>query len=171
VTSPAYPRYPDLIGKAGILAGSGTSLVDLAHAFATNNVLLAIVSTNRGTVEDAVRAAESRDVAVMGMTTDPGSPQVWERITQHIEQRLGPIDIVVAVGTSEVRDTIRTALVPDMTARGRGVLIEIGSSEDSTTSAGGVRRVRLQAVGLQAEDLVATVLCAASDTARPQVTG
>jgi hypothetical protein len=151
-------RYPDLLGKAAIVAGQGPEVIDVVAALAANRCLIAIVSADRELVVAATEAAEAHDVPVFGMTTDPADPATWERITQHIEQRLGPIDIAVAAGSTAVHEALRGALVHDMAARGHGVLIALGSASPADDLGGGVRHVVLR------DDEAASVAAAASDT-------
>jgi hypothetical protein len=165
VTSSWTARYPDLTGKAAIVAGKSPRITEVVRGLAANGTLLAIVSGDRDTVDDAVAVAESLDVAVLGMTADPSSAAVWERIAPHIEQRLGPIDVVVVLGEQTMRDVVRAAVLPDMTARHRGVLVEVDDSASVITTSGGVRH---RAIDIAADtahsDIAATVLLCASDT-------
>jgi hypothetical protein len=166
VTSSWTARYPDLTGKAAVVAGDSACIVEVARGLAANGVLLAIVAAERATVDDAVRVAEALDVAVLGMTAEAASPEVWERIAPHIEQRLGPIDIAIAIGDAEIRAALGGAVLSDMAARRRGVLIEIGTDVASIVPTPGVRHRRIHVLGdaVSDSDVAAAVLFSASDT-------
>jgi hypothetical protein len=60
------------------------------------------------------------------VTGDPADPALWQRVTPHAEQRLGPIDIVVLAGDVAMRNLVVEKLLPDMAARRRGVIVELG---------------------------------------------
>jgi hypothetical protein len=166
VTSSWTARYPDLTGKAVIVAGDSPWIVEVVRGLAANGALLAIVAEDRSIVDDAVRVAAALDTAVMGMTADPASAGVWERIAQHIEQRLGPIDVAVAIGGTSLRGAVSAAVLPDMAARHRGVLIEIDAAVERIATAEGVRHRGIQcAPSAVADDgIAAAVLLCASDT-------
>jgi NAD(P)-dependent dehydrogenase (short-subunit alcohol dehydrogenase family) len=116
-----------------VVAGEGTLILDAVRALTAHGALLAIVSNDREIVTAAVAVAEARALPVFGLTTDPSSPAVWERITQHIEQRLGPIDLAVAVGATAVYDAMRSALAPDLTRRHRGEVVDLAATTEPAT--------------------------------------
>jgi hypothetical protein len=150
-------RFPDLAGKAAVVAGAGTRVVDVVATLAANGCLVAIVAEDRDIVVAATETAERSGAPVLGMTTDPAHPATWDRITQHIEQRLGPIDIAISVDSTAVHEALRGALVPDMLARRRGVLIAVGDDVAAGDLGPGVRHVALGAAD------AAAVAGAASD--------
>jgi hypothetical protein len=163
MTSGPTPQYADLAGKAGVVAGLGEALVEVVNGLAANGVHVAVVSPDRAVVTDAVAAAEAHGLPVMGMTTDPSSGAVWGRITQHIEQRLGPIDIAVAIGPEELRETVRTALLGDMTARGRGVVVEVDVDPQPMTLGPGVRHRAIRSDNAIATEVAHSVLYCVTD--------
>jgi hypothetical protein len=156
-------RYPDLTGKAVIVAGDSPAIVAVAHAFAMNGSLLAIVAGDRAIVDGAVSAAEEQGSAVMGMTTDPASASGWQRLASHIEQRLGPIDVAIALGEAATREVIGRALLPDMAARHRGVFVEVGDAVAAAPLAPGLRHRAVEAAGLTDADVAALSLAGATD--------
>jgi NAD(P)-dependent dehydrogenase (short-subunit alcohol dehydrogenase family) len=157
-------RYPDLAGKTMIVAGESSYILAVTRALAANGALLAIVAPDRGVVEQSLAIAELAGGAVFGMTADPSSAVVWKRIASHIEQRLGPIDVVVSIATAPTRRVIASALLPDMAARQRGVLIEAGAKVPTRAMAPGVRHRAITGGDFSGDDLAATVLMCASDT-------
>jgi NAD(P)-dependent dehydrogenase (short-subunit alcohol dehydrogenase family) len=136
----------------------------VTRGLAANGALLAIVAPDRGVVEQSLEIAEQAGGAVFGITADPSSSVVWKRIASHIEQRLGPIDVVVSIATAPTRRVIANALLPDMAARRRGVLIEAGAKVPPRAMAPGVRHRSITGAEFSADDLAATVLMCASDT-------
>jgi hypothetical protein len=167
VTSSWTARYPDLTGKAVIVVGDSRRLIEVVRGLAANAALLAIVAADRDIVDEAVQVAESLDAAVVGMTADPASAEVWTRIAPHIEQRLGPIDIVVTIGAAPLRHAVETALLADMAARHRGVLVEVDATVSPVATPDGVRHRGIQtgsADSLTDTDIAAAVLLCASDT-------
>ena len=154
MTSGWTPRFADLTGKAVVVAaGDGWPVADVVAGLAANGALIAVVSADRTQV----------DQAVLRLAADPSSRAVWERVAAQVEQRLGPIDVAVAMGDDELRRVVRAALAPDMTARRRGVLIEIGTSVEVPDLAPGLRHRGIECDSADA-DLAATVLLCASDS-------
>jgi hypothetical protein len=167
VTSPR--RFPDLTGKAVIAVGAEDALIEITRHLAANHMLIAVVSRDRDVVRQSVEIAESLAAVVNGFTVDPADPSVWQRIAPHIEQRLGPIDIVICGGAADVRTTVASALVPDMKARHRGVLIEIGA--DNVEPLGdGVRHHTVDA-DLDPSETAAAAVRLASDGPDPPSNG
>jgi hypothetical protein len=163
-TSEWATRYPDLTGKAVVVAGDAPGLIDICAALGRNGSLVAVVCADASVVEAATTTAQRADQGGFGFAADPASPAVWERVTPHIEQRLGPIDVAVVVAPAATRATVVAALLPDMTARGRGVVIESGPSVSAVTTEPGVRHRAIRGDRLSATDLAAAVLFCASDT-------
>jgi hypothetical protein len=159
VTSPH--RFPDLTGKAVIAVGIDEALIEITRHLAANHMLIAVVSPDRDVVRQSVEIAESLGAMVNGFTVDPADPSVWQRIAPHIEQRLGPIDVVICGGGATIHDAVVAALAPDMAARHRGILIDIGT--DIVEPLGdGVRHHSIDA-DLQPQEVAATALRLASD--------
>jgi hypothetical protein len=160
--------YPDLVGKAVILAGDGGVLSALTAGFANNGALPAIVSPTRAVVDEAVGRAADHRVSAFGIHADPGVPDVWRRAGAQIEQRLGPIDIVVAVGGAAMRSVAGAALLPDMAARHRGRFVEIDERVDLPLPLPGVGLRAIETGSDHAhtasDDIVTLALLCASDT-------
>ncbi|HVT65319.1 MAG TPA: hypothetical protein VHD81_09205 [Mycobacteriales bacterium] len=165
MTSEVWPaRYPDLNGKAAVLAGTSSVLVGIARVFCDNGVMPALVVDDRDSVEAATAYAEQLGVTFMGIVADAAERSTWDRVTQHIEQRLGPIDIAAVVAPPAVRMLVASALMPDMAARRRGVVVEVGASVESMEVPAGLRHRAVSATaGVRALDIAAAVLLSASD--------
>jgi hypothetical protein len=164
VTSSWTARYPDLTGKAVVVAGDSPLIEAVVRALASNNMLLAVVAPDREIIDRALAITDALGVAAFGMTADPASPPVWERIGQHIEQRLGPIDVVIAIAAEPTRRVVAAALVPDMTRRGHGVLIEVADDAATIAVGGGVRHRAIAVSSPAPDDVAALVVFCASDT-------
>jgi hypothetical protein len=165
--APAWTaRYADLTGKAAIVTGDdATTVVEVVRALAANGGLVAVVA-DRAAVDSAVAVAMGLDAQVFGMAADPADESAWARIVPHVEQRLGPIDIVVAIGEPDARAVLANAVVGDMAARRRGIVVEVGPDPVGPQH-GGVRRRHV--IGGEPDAIAAAVLLCASD-AMPAVT-
>ena len=161
-------RYPDLIGKAVILAGDRAVLSLIAAGFAANGALPAVVSPIRAVVDEAVRLATEHQVPTFGVHADPGQPDVWRRAGAQIEQRVGPIDVVVVAGDAAMRSAAGAALLPDMVARHRGRFVEIDDAVDDRPTLPGVGCRAIETGSgthpTQDDDIVTLALMCASDT-------
>lgn len=163
-------RYPDLAGKVALVTGDHPGVVAIAATLAANGAPLGVITSERATVDAALAAAESTNA--MGVVGDPGDPATWERVVPHAEQRLGPLDIVVAFDSPAQRQAVISATLPDMAARRRGVVIEVGAEVGSVVTHDGVRRRFVQTDGdSTAADIAAAVaLCASDVLVAPEVT-
>jgi NAD(P)-dependent dehydrogenase (short-subunit alcohol dehydrogenase family) len=161
VAPPWTARYADLTGKAVIVAGDDpAAVVEVVRALAANGALIALVAADRATVDAAVAVADGLEAQVFAMAADPASEAVWQRLVPHVEQRLGPIDVVVAIGDAASRAVLAAAVVGDMAERRRGVVIEVGP-DPSRPATDGVRRRHV--VGGEPDGVAAAVLLCASD--------
>jgi hypothetical protein len=159
-----HAHYPDLVGKVAVVCGDDATTAAVVAALAASGVAIAVVAPTRKTVDAAIQAADSHGVGIFGVSGDPADPATWGRIGPHAEQRLGPIDIVIALGTDAAQDTVIAALLPDMGARQRGVVVEVGQRRlPSTTPTGVRRRAVFPASTTSARDVAAAVVLCASD--------
>lgn len=147
VSQPAGPsagwtaRYPDLAGKAVVLAGTdGLVLGQLSTLLAGCRVAVAVVSPSRETVDAVVQECERHDLQGYGAVGDPTDSALWQRVLPHVEQRLGPIDGVVVEGEA-VAGPLVGLVSPDMRRRGRGVIVMVGRQVD-VPSSGDLPRLR-----------------------------
>lgn len=157
-------RVPDLAGKTVIVAGPGLGLAEIVDAFVANHALVALVASDRELVRGPGRAADNADPPVVAITEDAANPQFWARFVPQVEQRRGPIDVVVAVGPAENRAALRAAVEADMAARRRGIVIEIDATVEPIEPRAGVRHRRIE-VGPEPDPkaVAALVLLCASD--------
>jgi NAD(P)-dependent dehydrogenase (short-subunit alcohol dehydrogenase family) len=165
VTSGWSARYPDLVGKVVVVTGESTVLFEVTVMLVANGAMPAVVAPDRSIVDEATSVADASGRAVLGMTVDPSQPATWDRIAAHIEQRLGPIDVVVVIGPEPTRRVVVDALLPDMAARGRGVIVEAGAAVAQRSLPDGVRHRAIQGTAdVAASDLAQVALLCASDT-------
>lgn len=101
------------MGAAGhvvVVAGRHRQFADLVRALTADGALVAYVTAD-GFIDEAAASVRS----------DPSDPSVWDRIAPHVEQRLGPVDVVVAdAGTAAVLETVFRA---DLVRRGHGDIV------------------------------------------------
>jgi NADP-dependent 3-hydroxy acid dehydrogenase YdfG len=163
VTSEVWTaRYPDLAGKVALVAGDGDGLVAVVAALASNGAPVCVVSSERATVDAATTSAEAN--GAMGVVSSPGDPATWQRVLPHAEQRLGPLDVVVVLGSAPMRRVVTAAVVPDMAARRRGVVVEVGEEHTGDDLPAHVRtRAVVIAGATRPNDIAATVALCASD--------
>jgi hypothetical protein len=164
-------RYPDLAGKTAILAGASSALAEVGRCLCRHGTMPAVVAEDRELVASVTGYADEIDAKSFGIVADPGSSETWARVAPHIEQRLGPIDILVVVAPPDIRQTVITALMPDMTARRRGVITEADDRVDSRTVPVGLRHRSISgATGVEPADLANTIAFCVSDLlTTPQV--
>ncbi|HWA68125.1 MAG TPA: hypothetical protein VG899_17320 [Mycobacteriales bacterium] len=157
-------RYPDLAGRVAVVSGEGEVVPAVVAALAASGMALAVVGASRATVDDAVASAEANEVAVFGVVADPHAAEVWGRVLPHAEQRLGPIDVLVAIGASEDRQAAVRAVTPDMGARRRGVVVEVGDHHALLSLPDAVRHRIVSTVGeVEPDSVGAAVAFCASD--------
>jgi hypothetical protein len=165
VTSEVWESsYPDLAGKVAVLAGTSSVLAEVARVLGENGAMCALVVDDRAVVERATTHADQLGIASFGIVADPSERGTWDRVAPHIEQRLGPIDVVVAIGPPGVRATIASALMPDMAARRRGVIVEAGATVKTMSVPAGLRHRAVSASeAVSAQDVAAAIALCASD--------
>ncbi len=113
-----------LRGRVAVIAGDGAEIVPLCQLLLARGVSLAVVAPDREDVQRSVADVADPSLTVVPITADPGSAEVWDRLVPHAEQRLGPIDLAIAVGAQTLRDLAHDRLVGDMVRRGHGAFIE-----------------------------------------------
>jgi NAD(P)-dependent dehydrogenase (short-subunit alcohol dehydrogenase family) len=165
-------RYPDLTGKVAVVTGTSSVLNEVTRELCRNGVTPALVVDDRALITSATDYADQLGVASFGIVADPASPDTWQRVAQHIEQRLGPIDIAVVIAPEATRALVITVLMPDMAARRRGVIVEAGADVRALAVPDGVHhRAVTGGGGVSARDLAAAITFCSSDVLTdPQIT-
>jgi hypothetical protein len=107
----------ELAGHVVVVAGDGAALARVAAGLA------------RGGGEVAVVASERRSPdAALEFRTQPRDIEGLRRIAAHVEQRLGPIDVVV---TDPATAAVATEVFAgDLRRRGRGEVVVVGDDDD-----------------------------------------
>jgi hypothetical protein len=94
-----------------------------------SGALVAAVTTNIGVIDDLGRNADLHGVdAPVSWRADPVDLSTWERLYAHIEQRLGPVDAVLA--DPAALDVVESVFRPDMLRRGHGVIVALSGPHD-----------------------------------------
>jgi NAD(P)-dependent dehydrogenase (short-subunit alcohol dehydrogenase family) len=105
-----------LTGRVVVVAGADDLLPALVSRLAAEGAFVAFVAATR------------TDDAHAAFRADPADPVTWERVAPHVEQRLGPVDAVVA--DAACRDVVAAVFLPDMRRRGHGGIHVIAPGED-----------------------------------------
>ena len=103
--------------------------VPAAATLLQSGALLAAVTPDEAVIADLVRNAEVHGVdPPVSWRADPADPATWERLYSHIEQRLGPVDAVLADPIA--LDLVETVFRNDMQRRGHGAIVALGGPSD-----------------------------------------
>ena len=151
-------RHAGLAGKTVVVAGTDPAIVGIARALVREGTLLAVVSADHHLVAAVTRIAETAGTPMIGLTSDPSAAEVWERNAPHIEQRLGPIDIAIAIGPAELRELIAATFLPDMRRRHHGVFVEAGVDVPARELGDGVLHRFVHAADTDADTLADSVM-------------
>jgi hypothetical protein len=90
---------------------------------------LAAVTTHTRVIDDLGRNAELHGAdPPVSWRADPLDPATWDRLYPHIEQRLGPVDAVLA--DPAALDVVETVFRPDMQRRGHGAIVALSGPAD-----------------------------------------
>jgi hypothetical protein len=98
---------PSLLGRVVVIAGSHPTFPEVVATLVDAGALVAFVS-----------ADASASVAHADVRADPTDASVWDRVAPHVEQRLGPVDLVVGDTASVV--VLEAVFRADLVRRGHG---------------------------------------------------
>jgi hypothetical protein len=109
-----------LSGRVVVVAGSDGALGPVAAAIQRAGAAVALVAP----------AEVARTDVTVHIRADPRDEDVWERVTMHVEQHLGPVDAAVADESSA--PSVSRALAADLRRRGHGdiVVVQPGDEPD-----------------------------------------
>jgi hypothetical protein len=108
---------------------NGYLAVPVGATLLAAGALLAAVTTHTHVIDGLSRNAELHGVdAPVSWRADPLDPATWERLYPHIEQRLGPVDAVLA--DPSALDIIEAVFRPDMLRRGHGAIVGLSGPTD-----------------------------------------
>jgi short-subunit dehydrogenase len=119
-----------LVGRIGIVTGADSETGHaVADTLAAEGMSLMLLARPGARLHDfAEELADRHGIRCMAATTDVEDAAAVDRILMHVEQHLGPIDVVV----STVPGCLVDAALPAMAARRRGHVIHIPPSEAGT---------------------------------------
>ena len=87
-------------------------------------MLVAVVTDDADAIDHLTRDATAEGLdAPVSWRADPGDAATWDRLYPHIEQRLGPVDGVVA--DADALDLVESVFRPDMLRRGHGAIVAL----------------------------------------------
>lgn len=131
---PANPDDPaPLAGRVAIVTGIDTDHARaIALALGAAGASVALVGPTSDAVEDAAARIAFDGGRAFGFALRGDDGPAVARLVAHVEQRLGPIDLLVHGGGAGW-EALRGAVRPAMVARGRGLLID--ASADAAESA------------------------------------
>jgi hypothetical protein len=159
-------RDLDLAGKTVVVAGMDPAIVEIVRSLVHDRALLAIVSADHELVAVATQLAESATTPIIGLTSDPATAEVWQRNAPHIEQRLGPVDVAIAIGPVEIRERVAAAFLPDMRRRHHGLFVEAGTDVRHQGLGDGVLHRCIRTGEMDTEALAASVMNALRQAAQ-----
>jgi len=108
----------ELTGRVVVVAGAEPIAGPIAAALQTAGARVALVSI----------ATAGHDGVAVHFRTDPGEPDVWDRVAMHVEQHLGPVD--AAVADASCADVVRDVFGTDLRRRGHGDVVVAAAADD-----------------------------------------
>ena len=109
-----------LTGMVVVVAGSSPFFAELARAVTSRGALVATLAPQRD------------DSLALAYTGDPLDAEAWARIAPHVEQRLGPVDLVACdASTHRVVDPI---FGPDLRRRAHGGVVVVRPDDGIVTA-------------------------------------
>jgi NAD(P)-dependent dehydrogenase (short-subunit alcohol dehydrogenase family) len=115
-----------LAGYVVVLAGTDA---EAGRALLRCGALLAVVSADRTVVAELEETAATEPTSMLlAFHADPSDVATWERLSAHIEQRVGPVDAVLC--TAETAGAVHTTFDDDMRRRGHGAVITLTVGDD-----------------------------------------
>jgi hypothetical protein len=107
-----------LAGRVVVVAGDADTVGPIASALYDAGAAVALVA-----LADAARLN-----VTVHMRADPSRADVWDRVTMHVEQHLGPVDAAVADDSAALAMT--AALAGDLERRGHGGVVVVRAGDD-----------------------------------------
>jgi len=129
---PASSHDPaPLAGRVAIVTGIDSDRAcAIALALGAAGMSVALVGPTSDAVEDAAARIAFDGGRAFGFALRGEDPAAVARLVAHVEQRLGPIDLLVHGGGAG-GEALRGALRPAMVARGRGLLIDAAADAEA----------------------------------------
>src|SRR5581483_1761841 len=108
----------DLVaGEVAVVIGADEPAArDLIDRLVSASSRVALVGRDRAVLEEQAARFQGRGSEAFALTVECTDAAAVERLRTHVEQRLGPIDLLVLVGLPrESRTVVTAAFEPDMT--------------------------------------------------------
>ena len=126
-------------GHVVVLAADDDRLADAVAALLGAGALVGVVTNNAEAVRRLTdQVADEGLQPPLMFRADPADAESWPRIAPHLEQRLGPVDAVVADAAS--MPTVADVFGPDLRRRGHGDVLEL--ADDVVSAVGRAIRHR-----------------------------
>lgn len=146
-----------LRGRIGIVTGADSATGrTIAEALAGSRMWLMLLAEPPVRMhDDAERLGSHHGIRCHAATIDVADPAAVDRVLMHVEQYLGPIDVVVSL----VPGVLVDAVLPSMEQRGHGNVIHVPPSMPAP------RVLAPSAVGAMSSPVTVAVLPATDDAA------
>jgi 3-oxoacyl-[acyl-carrier protein] reductase len=93
----AWPTYPDLAGKVAVVTGgSGGIGASACRALAANGVKVVVNGRDSAAIDGVVHAITAAGGNALSAPADCTDPSALAQLRELIEQRLGPVDVLLA---------------------------------------------------------------------------
>lgn len=146
------PTYPDLAGRVALVTGGSKGIgAAICRMLAANGVRVAVNARSRAPIDELVAELRGSGAEAIGIDADVGRLEEVERVRDEVEDRLGPIDILLPfaggfqsftpieeISESEWREVLDAnltstflatrAVIPSMIERGSGVIVTMSSN-------------------------------------------
>ena len=106
-----------VLGQIVVVAGRDKRLAALAADLLAAGALVAFVDDNRSLPD-----------APVSVRADPADERVWARVAPHVEQRLGPIDVVIT--DDACARVVEPVFAADLLRRGRPPVRVLAADDD-----------------------------------------
>lgn len=108
------PIYPDLSGKVAVVTGGSKGIgAATCRVLAANGVSVAVVARDQSAVDKVVSSLQSIGGRSIGISADMLSPEDIERVRLHVEEQLGPADILLPFAGGFGRSTPICDITPE----------------------------------------------------------
>jgi len=108
----------DLTGRVVVVAGVAATVGPIAAALQDTGASVALVAL----------AEVARTDVTVHVRADPSDADVWDRVSMHVEQHLGPVDAVVADASAE--PLVRAVFAADLRRRGHGDVVVVHDGDN-----------------------------------------
>jgi 3-oxoacyl-[acyl-carrier protein] reductase len=95
-SAPVTPTYPDLAGKVAVVTGGSRGIgAATCRVLAANGVRVAVVARERSAIDAVVSGIARSGGEAIGLSADVVSFAEIEEMRRRVEERLGPVDILI----------------------------------------------------------------------------